>query len=165
MEKHRKSWSTSPRRRRGEKKGGLLAKALALARCRSLGGRPAPTTPAGCFAVLVGPERERFAVRAERANHPRFRALLEEAEAAYGFPRPADDGPLLLPCGVEEFVRVMSEVERDEHDGVLRAAAAALVAGSAAPSWSPAWRCFVSEGGARAGYLKMSSTCTDDYMY
>ena len=65
--------------------------------------------------MLVGPERERFVVRAESANHPLFRALLDEAEAEYGSPRAAV-GPLLLPCGAEEFRRVMSEVERDEEE-------------------------------------------------
>jgi len=101
-----------------EKKRGFLAKTVE--RCRSLRRRPPspclrPSAPAGCFAVLVGPERERFVVRAESANHPLFRALLDEAEAEYGSPRAAV-GPLLLPCGAEEFRRVMSEVERDEEE-------------------------------------------------
>ena len=113
MEKYvrRSRSSTSLQRRAAEKKKGFLAKTLE--RCWSLGGgrrRPRwpTTTPPGCFVVLVGPERERFAVRADGANHPLFRALLDEAEAEYGFPRPAAE-PLLLPCAADEFLRVMSE--------------------------------------------------------
>ncbi|CAD6261133.1 unnamed protein product [Miscanthus lutarioriparius] len=140
---------------------GFLAKTME--RCWSLGGRHRPrrpTTPPGCFVVLVGPERERFAVRAECANHPLFRALLDLAEAEYGFPRPAAD-PLLLPCAADEFLRVMSEVERDhqEHDDVARGgAAAAVAAGAAAPlSSSPAWSFFLKGGTARAaGFQRMS---------
>jgi SAUR family protein len=130
---------------------GFMAKTVERCR-RSLGRRRLP--PAGCFSVLVGPEKERFAVRAERANHPLFRALLDEAEAEYGFPRHATAGPLVLPCGAEEFRRVMSEVERDEHreeeeEDVARGAA---VAGGGS---SPGWRFFWRGGGARVGYLKM----------
>ncbi|XP_025825282.1 auxin-responsive protein SAUR41-like [Panicum hallii] len=107
MEKLRRSRSTRPRS--PPEKKGFLAKTVE--RCRSLGRRPPPSpalpsAPAGCFPVLVGPEKERFAVRAERANHPLFRALLDEAEAEYGSPR-AGAGPLVLPCGAEEFRRVM----------------------------------------------------------
>ncbi|OEL24701.1 hypothetical protein BAE44_0014277 [Dichanthelium oligosanthes] len=154
MEKLRRSRSTSPRSR-VEKKG-LLAKTVE--RCRSLCRRPPPVrpaAPAGCFPVLVGPERERFVVRADRANHPLFRALLDEAEAEYGFPRPAAAEPLVLPCGADEFRRVMSEVEQaDEEDDTTRVAA---VTGSA--PLSPAWRLF-SKGGGRGGYLKMNPTHT-----
>ncbi|KAL6899864.1 hypothetical protein ACP4OV_006522 [Aristida adscensionis] len=98
----------------GERKN-ILAKTLQ--RCRtSLAGhhrrRPAADrdVPAGCFAVLVGPEKERFAVRARCANHPLFRALLDEAETEYGFA--GCDGPLQLPCAVDDFMEVMWEMEQ-----------------------------------------------------
>ncbi|CAL5017312.1 unnamed protein product [Urochloa decumbens] len=153
MEKLGRGRSTSsfPRSRAAEKKG-FLAKTVE--RCRFLGRRlpPAPASaPVGCFPVVVGPERERFFVRAERASHPLFRALLDEAEAAYGFPGPpAAAGPLVLPCAAEEFRRVMAEVERDEEevDDVARSA-------SSAPRSPAAWRFFSKGDAARAGYLKM----------
>ncbi|KAM0867005.1 hypothetical protein ACQ4PT_042282 [Festuca glaucescens] len=111
----------------GERKN-ILAKTLK--KCRSLGHRRQPAAscagrgsapqspspraadhvPAGCFAVLVGPEKERFAVRARCANHPLFRALLDEAETEYGFA--GCDGPLELPCAVDDFMEVMWEMEQ-----------------------------------------------------
>ncbi|RCV33343.1 hypothetical protein SETIT_7G076600v2 [Setaria italica] len=147
MEKLRWSRSSSSPRNQAERKG-FLAKTVERCR-RSLSRRRSPAAPPGCFAVLVGPERERFVVRAERANHPLFRALLDEAEAEYGFPHPAA-GPLVLPCSAEEFRRVMSEVERDEDGEKEDVARGASVAAS-----SPAWR-FFSGGGDHAGYVKMS---------
>ncbi|CAN6244445.1 unnamed protein product [Urochloa humidicola] len=65
---------------------------------------------AGYFTVLVGPEKERFGVRARCANHPLFRALLDEAETEYGFA--GCDGPLELPCAVDDFMEVMWEMEQ-----------------------------------------------------
>ncbi|CAN6251673.1 unnamed protein product [Urochloa humidicola] len=105
----------------GEKKN-ILAKTLQ--RCRtSLAGAhrrrpPPPQAPdsgahvpaAGYFTVLVGPEKERFGVRARCANHPLFRALLDEAETEYGFA--GCDGPLELPCAVDDFMEVMWEMEQ-----------------------------------------------------
>jgi len=108
----------------GDKKN-ILSKTLQ--RCRtSLAQRrrpPAPERPAssspslgvpvpvaGYFTVLVGPEKERFGVRARCANHPLFRALLDAAEAEYGFA--GCDGPLELPCAVDDFMEVMWEMEQ-----------------------------------------------------
>nr|AMQ09556.1 small auxin up regulated protein [Boehmeria nivea] len=59
--------------------------------------------PDGCFSVYVGPEKQRFVVRTEFANHPLFRMLLEEAESEYGY---NCDGPILLPCDVDLFYKV-----------------------------------------------------------
>ncbi|CAL5021817.1 unnamed protein product [Urochloa decumbens] len=110
----------------GAEKKNILAKTLQ--RCRtSLAAahrrRPPPTPldrasswaggcvpAAGYFTVLVGPEKERFGVRARCANHPLFRALLDEAETEYGFA--GCDGPLELPCAVDDFMEVMWEMER-----------------------------------------------------
>ncbi|XP_072969268.1 auxin-induced protein 15A-like [Typha angustifolia] len=92
---------------------GLLIKTLE--RCRSIGGhrkgekRHEP--PEGCFSVYVGPGRDRFVVRTECLNHPLFRMLLDEAETEYGY---TTDGPLELPCDVEFFQRVLSEMEQEE---------------------------------------------------
>jgi SAUR family protein len=82
--------------------------AQALDKSASSGAAPA----AGYFTVLVGPEKERFGVRARCANHPLFRALLDEAETEYGFA--GCDGPLELPCAVDYFMEVMWEMEQDD---------------------------------------------------
>ncbi|XP_031490428.1 auxin-responsive protein SAUR36-like [Nymphaea colorata] len=67
--------------------------------------------PEGCFSVYVGPERKRFVVKTEHANHPLFRMLLEEAESEYGF---CSEGPIALPCDVDLFLRVLWEMDADE---------------------------------------------------
>ncbi|KAH6819469.1 SAUR-like auxin-responsive protein family [Perilla frutescens var. frutescens] len=70
--------------------------------------------PTGCFPVYVGPEKQRFVMKAEFANHPLFKMLLEDAELEYGF---SSDGPLLLPCHVDLFCKVLAEMECDDDDG------------------------------------------------
>ncbi|KAF7838962.1 auxin-responsive protein SAUR32 [Senna tora] len=65
--------------------------------------------PEGCFSVYVGPERQRFVIRAEYANHPLFKMLLEEAESEYGY---SSQGPLTLPCDVHFFYKVLIEMDR-----------------------------------------------------
>lgn len=71
-------------------------------------------TPDGCFTVYVGPERRRFVVRTEFANHPLFRMLLEDAESEYGY---NTQGPISLPCEVDLFYKVLAEMEScDDHD-------------------------------------------------
>ncbi|KAG8078929.1 hypothetical protein GUJ93_ZPchr0007g3851 [Zizania palustris] len=74
------------------------------------GGRAAATV-AGCFSVYVGPERERFVVRAEYANHPLFRRLLDDAEREYGY---ASQGALELPCDVDAFLDALWQMEHDD---------------------------------------------------
>ncbi|KAI3785892.1 hypothetical protein L1987_45018 [Smallanthus sonchifolius] len=65
-------------------------------------------TPEGFFPVYVGPEKQRFAVKTKYVNHPLFTMLLEDAEAEYGY---NSDGPILLPCDVDLFYKVMAEME------------------------------------------------------
>jgi SAUR family protein len=85
-----------------------------LERCRSgLGGKASAVAP-GCFSVYVGPERERFVVRADRANHPLFRQLLDDAEREYGY---AAQGPLALPCAVDAFLDVLWHMDNDNDGG------------------------------------------------
>ncbi|GKU89551.1 hypothetical protein SLEP1_g3677 [Rubroshorea leprosula] len=67
--------------------------------------------PEGCFSVYVGPERQRFVVKAEFANHPLFQMLLEDAETEYGF---SSEGPILLPCDVDLFYKVLAEMDSGE---------------------------------------------------
>lgn len=69
------------------------------------GGRVAPT---GCFTVYVGPEKQRFVMKTEYANHPLFKMLLEDAESEYGF---SSEGPLLLPCDVALFCKILAEMD------------------------------------------------------
>ncbi|KAE8710620.1 hypothetical protein F3Y22_tig00110319pilonHSYRG00012 [Hibiscus syriacus] len=71
--------------------------------------------PEGCFSVYVGPQRQRFVVKTEMANHPLFKVLLEDAELEYGF---NSEGPLLLPCDVGLFYKVMAEID-DNGDGEI----------------------------------------------
>ncbi|PWZ14824.1 Auxin-responsive protein SAUR71 [Zea mays] len=87
------------------RKPGLITKTLG--RCRS-GARRSRPAPEGCFTVCVGAGRQRFVVRTECVNHPLFRALLEEAEEAFGY---AATGPLALPCDADAFVRVLEQIE------------------------------------------------------
>ncbi|EMS53829.1 hypothetical protein CFC21_066627 [Triticum aestivum] len=90
------------------RKAGLITKTLD--RCRSTTARN--NKPAeGCFSVYVGAGRQRFVVRMECLNHPLFRALLEEAEEAFGY---ADSGPLELPCNTEAFTKVLEKIEEEK---------------------------------------------------
>lgn len=100
------------------RKPGLITKTLG--RCRS-GARRSRPAPEGCFTVCVGAGRQRFVVRTECVNHPLFRALLEEAEEAFGY---AAAGPLVLPCDADAFVRVLEQIQEEEEDAAGQAAAA-----------------------------------------
>ncbi|GLT61388.1 hypothetical protein SLA2020_340990 [Shorea laevis] len=62
----------------------------------------------GCFSVYVGPDKQRFMIKIEYVNHPLFKALLEEAELEYGF---NSGGPLVLPCNVDSFNKVLLVIE------------------------------------------------------
>lgn len=67
--------------------------------------------PAGCFCVYVGPERQRFVIKTEYANHPLFKMLLEDAEMEYGY---CSEGPILLPCDVDLFYKVLAEMDHSK---------------------------------------------------
>lgn len=67
--------------------------------------------PEGFFPVYVGPEKQWFAVKTNYANHPLFKMLLEDAEIEYGYNTP---GPILLPCDVDLFYKVVAEMEVEE---------------------------------------------------
>ncbi|KAI4336544.1 hypothetical protein L6164_015059 [Bauhinia variegata] len=64
--------------------------------------------PQGCFSVYVGPQKQRFVIKTEYANHPLFKMLLEEAESEYGY---NSQGPLALPCDVDFFCKVLMEMD------------------------------------------------------
>ncbi|KAK1552915.1 hypothetical protein Q3G72_025714 [Acer saccharum] len=67
--------------------------------------------PEGCFSVYVGPQKQRFVIKTEYVNHPLFKLLLEEAESEYGF---NSEGPLVLPCKVDVFYKVLTAMESDK---------------------------------------------------
>ncbi|KAK9278029.1 hypothetical protein L1049_027586 [Liquidambar formosana] len=64
--------------------------------------------PDGCFSVYVGPEKQRFVIKTEFANHPSFKMLLEDAELEYGY---NSEGPITLPCDVDLFIKVLADIE------------------------------------------------------
>lgn len=72
--------------------------------------------PEGCFSVYVGPQKQRFVVKAEFANHPLFVMLLEEAESEYGY---NSEGPILLPCDVDLFYKVLAEMESSDSEDMI----------------------------------------------
>ncbi|XP_047972838.1 auxin-responsive protein SAUR71-like [Salvia hispanica] len=78
-------------------------------RSKAKAGRVAPM---GCFTVYVGPEKQRFVIKTEYANHALFKMLLDDAELEYGY---HSDGPLLLPCDVDLFCGIIAEIDGDEH--------------------------------------------------
>ncbi|CAA0816486.1 SAUR-like auxin-responsive protein family [Striga hermonthica] len=97
-------------------------------------------TPRGCFSVYVGPDKQRFVVRAESASHPLFRMLLEDAELEYGF---ESGGPLLIPCEVDLFWRILAEMDGGDGPGEYECS---LGHGCGSP-FSPARRLGKSEMG------------------
>jgi len=69
--------------------------------------------PGGCFAVYVGPQKQRFVIKTKFANHPLFKMLLEDAEMEYGH---NCEGPIMLPCDVDLFYKVLAEMDsKDEN--------------------------------------------------
>ncbi|WOH05168.1 hypothetical protein DCAR_0624582 [Daucus carota subsp. sativus] len=99
---------------RSNRKTNLITKTWQ--RCRSFPGkeRSEPklkVAPQGCFSVYVGAEKQRFVIKTVCANHPLFKMLLEDAEMEYGF---ISDGPILLPCDVDLFYKVLAEMDDAE---------------------------------------------------
>lgn len=96
-----------------------ISAANSLRRCRTAPSerkQKRQVAPEGCFTVYVGEEKQRFVVRTEFANHPLFKMLLEDAEMEYGF---HSEGPLLLPCDVDLFYKVLAEMESSDEDHLV----------------------------------------------
>lgn len=72
---------------------------------------PVVLAPQGCFCVYVGPEKEKFIIKAKYANHPLFKMLLEDSEMEYGY---SSQGPILLPCDVSLFHKVLSQMDSEK---------------------------------------------------
>lgn len=93
---------------RKEKRGSIFKKLMhSYLSMKKEANKVAPT---GCFSVYVGPEKQRFVIKTKYANHPLFKMLLEDAEMEYGF---RNEGPLLLPCEVDLFCKVLAEIMDD----------------------------------------------------
>lgn len=100
-------------------------------------------TPDGCFAVYVGPEKQKFAIKIEYVNHPLFKMLLEDAESEYGF---SSEGPILLPCDVDLFYKILAEMDCAKEIDY----GCGLAYGSCSP-FNPTWRLGRSSDAAK-GY-------------
>ncbi|XP_060188149.1 auxin-responsive protein SAUR71-like [Lycium barbarum] len=72
---------------------------------------PVVLAPQGCFYVYVGPEKEKFIIKAKYANHPLFEMLLEDAEMEYGY---NSQGPILLPCDINRFYKVLGQIDSEK---------------------------------------------------
>ncbi|KAK4264661.1 hypothetical protein QN277_025806 [Acacia crassicarpa] len=74
----------------------------------------------GWLAVEVGLEEEeddgehggtrRFVIPISYLHHPLFRRLLDKAYEAYGY---HSDGPLKLPCSVDDFLHLRWRIEKE----------------------------------------------------
>ncbi|KAK4362873.1 hypothetical protein RND71_018114 [Anisodus tanguticus] len=67
--------------------------------------------PKGCVAVMVGQgeEQQRFVITVMHINHPFFIQLLKEAEDEVEFHH---NGPINIPCHVEEFRNVEDIIQQ-----------------------------------------------------
>lgn len=129
-----KSWSSSPERNNNYNNKGCQV------------------APEGCFSVYVGPQRQRFVIKTEFANHPLFKILLEDAESEYGY---ENQGPIMLPCDVDLFFKVLAELEStgdedDDHDIANKGCCSPLVLCSS-PARRPNHRISSKDYGAGAG--------------
>ncbi|KAI9079705.1 hypothetical protein K1719_038326 [Acacia pycnantha] len=66
--------------------------------------------PHGYLCVYVGPERLRYVIKIEYASHPLFMAFLKDAADTKNGNSVHNDGPLFLPCDVEEFHEALSDI-------------------------------------------------------
>ncbi|KAK4734767.1 hypothetical protein R3W88_009028 [Solanum pinnatisectum] len=71
--------------------------------------------PKGCVAVMVGQgeEQQRFVIPVMHINHPLFVQLLKGAEDEVEFHH---DGPINVPCHVEEFRHVEDIIQHDNNN-------------------------------------------------
>ncbi|KAG2285424.1 hypothetical protein Bca52824_045028 [Brassica carinata] len=60
--------------------------------------------PKGHLVVYVGEESVRFVIKISLLAHPLFKALLDQAQDAYGF---SADARLWIPCDVSTFLDVV----------------------------------------------------------
>ncbi|WOL20046.1 auxin-responsive protein SAUR32-like [Canna indica] len=99
----------------------------------------------GSLAVRVGLEGEeggfrKFVIPISYLYHPLFRRLLEAAQEAYGY---RSQGPLKLPCSVEDFLHLCRRIDRE----------------SASSSSSSSSSSRLSHGGAGGGHSFSVYSC------
>ncbi|ESQ49708.1 hypothetical protein EUTSA_v10022178mg [Eutrema salsugineum] len=77
-----------------------------------VGTRKATSAPRGFLAVYVGEsqEKQRHLVPVSFLNQPSFQALLSNSEEEFGFDHPM--GGLTIPCPVDTFISITSELQR-----------------------------------------------------
>ncbi|KAI3415067.1 Peptidase A1 domain-containing protein [Psidium guajava] len=73
----------------------------------------------GWLVVQVGLEEEdggvqRFVIPISYLYHPLFKGLLDKAHEAYGY---QTNGPLRLPCSVDDFLHLRWRIERESSGG------------------------------------------------
>ncbi|KAK4761005.1 hypothetical protein SAY87_005898 [Trapa incisa] len=73
----------------------------------------------GSLAVQVGLEDEdggvqRFVIPISHLYHPLFRRQLDKAHEVYGY---HTNGPLRLPCSVDDFLHLRWRIEREPASG------------------------------------------------
>jgi hypothetical protein len=107
----------------------LVSRALLDRRRR---GRSGAGAVAGCFSVYMDARRERFAVPMERANHPLFWRLLNDAECKFGR---ATQGAAPSHCPAAMSVRSSTSCGRRK-----RSATARVMRRTARRSWTQ-WSC------------------------
>ncbi|KAL0740346.1 hypothetical protein Bca4012_081859 [Brassica carinata] len=70
--------------------------------------------PKGHLVVYVGEESMRFVIKISLLAHPLFKALLDQAQDAYGF---SADSRLWIPCDVSTFLDVVRCAEEESEEG------------------------------------------------
>ncbi|CAO2836555.1 unnamed protein product [Amaranthus hypochondriacus] len=94
----------------------------------SSGGRSSGKAKKGFLAVQVGleddyddddhrNELQKFVIPIWYLYHPLFIGLLDQAREVYGY---HVDGPLKLPCSVDDFIHVRWMIEKENHHGGSR---------------------------------------------
>ncbi|CAN0922708.1 Auxin-responsive protein SAUR32 [Linum grandiflorum] len=71
----------------------------------------------GRVAIIVGEEGEeqqRFVIPVIYINHPLFHRLLKVAEDEFDFHY--KEGPITIPCHVEEFRNIQGLIDQDQHN-------------------------------------------------
>ncbi|XP_071705029.1 auxin-induced protein 15A-like [Rutidosis leptorrhynchoides] len=89
-------------------KRAIIERSISLPQIDGHKGKEINNVTKGCFSVYVGPQRQKFVIKAEYANHPLFEAFLVEAESEYGY---KNEGPIVLPCDVDDFVKILQQID------------------------------------------------------
>ncbi|VFR00971.1 unnamed protein product [Cuscuta campestris] len=80
----------------------------------------------GWLAVQVGPDdgegeggNRRFVIPISYLYHPLFQNLLDKAREVYGYHA---DGPIRLPCSVDDFLHIRWRIEKEDANSAAAAA-------------------------------------------